>query len=59
MGDIFKTDFNEAKWNLEEKFKNMTGTSLGLKRKRKPKTFQSQGEHRRVKDIFTEEKKKK
>ena len=35
--DIFKNRFGEAKNNLQEKIKNMTGSGLGLKRKRKLK----------------------
>ena len=59
VGNIFKTRFSEAKGNLEDKIKKMTGSGLGLKRKRKPKKPQSQGKRRKVKDIFTEEKRKK
>ena len=58
MGDIFKTRFSEAKGNLEQKIK-MTGCGLGLKRKRQPKKSRSQGKRRKMKDIFTEEKKQK
>ena len=36
VGDIFKTRFNDTKGNLQEKIKKMTGSGLGLKRKRKP-----------------------
>jgi len=35
----------------------MTGTVLVLKRKRKLKKVQSQSKRRKVKDIFTEDKK--
>ena len=35
----------------------MTGSVLGLKRKRKLKKFQSQSKCRKIKDIFTEDKK--
>ena len=59
VGNIFKTRFSEAKGNLEDKIKKMTGSGLGLKRKRKPKKPQSQGKRRKVKDIFTEEERKK
>ena len=59
MGDIFKTRLSEAKSNLEQKIKKMTGSALSLKRKRQPKKSQSQGKRRKVKDIFTEEKKTK
>ena len=34
---IFKIRFSEAKGNLEEKIKKMTGPGLGLKRKGKQK----------------------
>jgi hypothetical protein len=37
VGYIFKNRFGDAKDNLEEKIKKMTGSGLGLKRKRKPK----------------------
>jgi len=37
----------------------MTGSGLALKRKRKTEKSQSQGKCRKVKEIFTEEKKKK
>jgi len=37
----------------------MTGYSWGLKRKCQSKKAQSQSKRRNVKDIFTEEKKKK
>ena len=57
LGDIFNTRFSEAKGNLEQKIKKMTGSGLGLKRKRQPKKYQSQDKRR--KDIFTEDKKKK
>jgi hypothetical protein len=59
MGDIFKTRFTEAKGNLEQKMKMMKGSGLSLRRKRQPKKSQSQGKPRKVKDIFTEDKKKK
>jgi len=59
VSNIFKTRFSEAKGNLEDKIKKMTGSGLGLKRKRRPKKSESQGKRRKVKDIFTEEKKKK
>ena len=59
VGNIFKTRFSEAKGNLEVKIKKMTWSGLGLKRKCKPKKPQSQGKRRKVKDIFTEEKRKK
>jgi hypothetical protein len=57
VGNIFKNRFKEAKLNLQEKIKNMTGSGLGLKRKRKLKKVQSQSKRRKVKDIFTEDKK--
>lgn len=59
VGDIFKTRFSEARGNLEGKIKKMTGSGLGLKRKRNPKKSQSQDKRRKVKDIFSEGKKKK
>ena len=59
VDDIFKTRFSEAKGNLEQKIKKMMGSGLGLKMKRQPKKSVSQGRRRKVKDIFTEEKKKK
>ena len=37
VGDIFKNRFIEAKDNLEQKIKKMTGSGLSLKRKRKSK----------------------
>ena len=58
MSDIFKTRFSEAKGNLEQNIKKITGSGLGLKWKRQPKKSQSQGNSRKVKDIFTEEYKK-
>jgi hypothetical protein len=51
--DIFKSRFGEAKGNLEDKMKKMTGSGLGLKRKRMTKKAQSKGKRRKVKDIFT------
>ena len=59
MGDIFKIRFSEAKGNLEQKIKKIKGCGLCLKRKLQPKKSQSQGKCRKVKDIFTEEKKRK
>jgi len=59
VGNIFKTRFSQAKGNLEEKIKNMKGSGLALKRKRKARKSQSQCKRRKVKDIFTEEKKNK
>jgi hypothetical protein len=58
VGYIFKTRFSQAKGNLEEKIKKMTGSGLALKRKGKTKKSQFQGKRRKVKDIFKEEKKK-
>jgi len=37
VSDIFKNRFIEAKDNLEQKIKKMTGSGLSLKRKRKSK----------------------
>jgi len=54
VGAIFKKLFSEAKDNLQEKIKKMTGSDLDLKRKRKAKRVQSRSKHRKVKDIFTE-----
>ena len=54
VGDIFKNLFIEAKDNLEQKIKKLTGPGLSLKRKRKSKNAQSQSKRRKVKDIFTE-----
>jgi len=59
VGNIFKSRFSEARGNLEEEIKKLTGSGLVLKRKRKPKKAQSQGKRRKVKDIFTEETRKK
>jgi hypothetical protein len=39
VGDILRTRFGEAKDNLEQKIKNMTGSGLRLKRKRKQKNL--------------------
>ena len=52
-GNIFNTRFIQAKDNLEEKIKKMTGYGLALKIKRKTKKSQSQGKRRKVNDIFT------
>ena len=43
MSNIFKIRFSQAKGNLEEKMKKMTGSSLALKRKCKTRKSQSQG----------------
>jgi len=59
VGNIFKTRISQARGNLEEMISKMTGSGLALKRKRKTKNSQSQAKRRKVKDIFTEEKKKK
>jgi len=59
VGNIFKTRTRQAKGNLEEKIKKITVSALVLKRKHKTKKSQSQGKRGKVKDIFTEEKKKK
>jgi hypothetical protein len=53
VGTIFKKRFREAKGNLQQKIKKMTGSGLTLKRKRKSKTVHSSGKRRKVKDIFT------
>ena len=57
VGNIFKNRFEEAKDNLQEKIKNMTGSGSGLKRKRKFEKVQSQSNGRKVKDIFTKNEK--
>ena len=57
LWSIFKTRFNVAKGNLEVINKNMTGSGLGLKLKRKPNKSLSQGKRRNLKNISTEEKK--
>jgi hypothetical protein len=53
VGTIFKKRFSEAKGNLQQKIKKMTGSGLTLKRKRKSRSVQSLGKRRKVKDIFT------
>jgi len=53
VGDISKNHFCEAKNNLQEKIKKVTGSGLALKRKRKLEKAQSQSKRRKVKDIFT------
>jgi hypothetical protein len=53
VGTIFKKLFSEAKGNLQQKIKNLTGSGLTLKRKRKSKTVQSLSKRKKVKDIFT------
>ena len=57
MGNILKNRSAKTKGNLEENIKMVTGFGLALKRKLKTKKCESQG--RKVKDIFTAEKKKK
>jgi len=44
--------------NLQKKIKQMTGSSLGLKRKCKPNKVQFQSKRRKGKDIFTQKNKK-
>lgn len=56
--DIFKNRIAEAKDNIEEKIRIITGSGLGLKRKRSPKKAQSLSKSRKGKDIFTEKQKK-
>jgi hypothetical protein len=58
VGGIFKSRLSEAKGNLEHKIKNMTGSGLGLKRKRKVKKAQSSSRRGKVKDIFSAKKRK-
>jgi precorrin isomerase len=53
VSTIIKKRFSEAKGNLQQKIKKMTGSDLTLKRKRKYKTVQSLGKRRKVKDIST------
>jgi hypothetical protein len=48
---IFKKRFAEAKGNLQQKIKNMTGNGLNFKRKRKSKTVQSLSKRAKVKDF--------
>jgi hypothetical protein len=48
VGTIFKKQFSEAKGNLQQKIKNMTGNGLTLKRKRKSRTVQSLSKRRKV-----------
>jgi len=57
VGNILKNRSAKTKGNLEENIKMVTGFGLALKRKLKTKKCESQG--RKVKDIFTAEKKKK
>jgi hypothetical protein len=53
VGDILRTRFGEAKDNLKQKIRNMTGSGLHLKWKRKQKKPHTQSKRRRVKDIFS------
>jgi hypothetical protein len=53
VGTIFKKRFGEAKGNLQQKIKNMTGSGLALKRKRQFKTVQSLRKRKKVRDIFS------
>ena len=55
--DILNNRFEEAKDNLQGKIKNMTGSDLGLKRKRKFEKVQSQSKRRKVKENFTKNEK--
>ena len=57
VGAIFKNRFHQAKGNLEQKIKNMTGSGLSLKRKRKSKRTQFKTKRSRVHDIFTQKHK--
>jgi len=54
LRDIFKNQLIEAKDNLEQKIKKMTGPGLSVKRKRKSKKARSQSKRRKVTDIFTD-----
>ena len=56
VGNIFKNRLKKQKGTLK-KIKNMTVSCLGLKRKRKLKKVPSQSKRRKMKDIFTEDKK--
>jgi hypothetical protein len=53
VSTIIKKLFSEAKGNLQQKIKKMTGSSLTLKRKRKSKTVLSLDKRRKVMDVFT------
>jgi hypothetical protein len=53
-GVAFKNRFIQVKGNLEGKLKKVTGSGLGLKRKRMSKKPQTQGKRSKVKDISTE-----
>jgi len=57
VSNIFKNRFEEAKDNLQKKIKNLTGSGLGLKGKRKFEKGQSQCKRRKVKDIVTKDEK--
>jgi len=59
MRKVFENRFSQAKGNLEEKIKKMTFTGLALKRKRKTKNSQSPGKRRKMKNIFTAERKRR
>jgi hypothetical protein len=50
---IFNKRFSEAKFNLQQKIKNMTENGLPLKRRRKSKTVHSLSKRAKVKNIFT------
>jgi len=54
VGNTFKNRFIEAKDNLEQKIKKVTGPSLSLKRNRKFKKAHFHSKRRKIKDIFTE-----
>jgi truncated hemoglobin YjbI len=54
VSNIFKNQFSEAKYNLDQKIKKMTGSALSLKKKSMFKKVQSQSKRRKVKDIFRE-----
>ena len=59
VGVIFKTRLGEAKDKLELKIRKMTGSGLGLKRKRRTKRPQSESKLQKVKDILTVKEEKK
>ena len=55
VGDVFKTHFSEGNGNFEDKIKKMTGSGLGIKRKRKIKsvsrqTWEGKGYCHRIED---------
>ena len=57
FGDILKSRFGEAKGNLKQRIKTMTGSGLRLKRKQQSKKLHSHSKRAKVKvkDIFSKE----